>query len=501
MLVQVIAHARRRLWWNALLFQLTVAATVGLLVLVLMLLLGTDVIAARWPVLLPLTCLAAGIWLAWRRLPAFSPTAEFLDRRLKLPDTLATALFFSSPHPERSCGEEFPLALRTQAARIAEGVNLREVVPVKMPRSVLFPALLAVAAASLFVVRYQSAARLDLKEPMGIMLRQLMEGARSEVARLVEELKPARILERMKGEEARKSTPSPDGESADGKPPGPGDSNSSERGSAATAEQEKPKPDTFAGEREPREGEPKQGDQVAADSQSGAARSGTERQGKEGSQQQQQQQQGAGNQTASSSGGSGMVNKVKDALANLMSALKPPSGAAGGQQAMNGQDNRASGNNQKKGAADAGSASGEKGEGESSKPGNAMAGGAGQSGESQAEKLQGTGAGNNEGSKEIRTAEQLEAMGKLDRVFGKRAENVSGEMTVQAPPGPQNLRTPYAQREAEHSSVETTAMRDEVPVAFQDYVQHYYDLLRREEASTRRQGRVMATARKSRTVR
>jgi len=498
MLVQVIAHARRRLWWNALLFQLTVAATVGLFVLVLMLLLGTDVIGTRWPVILPMTCLAAGTWLAWRRLPAFSPTAELLDRRLRLPDTLATALFFSRPHPERSSAEEFRRALRAQSTCIAEALNLREVVPVKMPRAVLFPALLAIAAASLFVVRYQSAARLDLKEPMGLMLRQLMEGARVEVAKLVEELKPARILERMKGDESRKSSPAPDGESADGKPPDPGDSNSAERGSAAASEQEKPKPDTFAGEREPREAEPRQGDQMVADSQSASARNGSEEQGKEGSQQQQQQQQRAGNQQASSSGGSGMVNKVKDTVANLLSALKPPQG--GGQQAMNGQDQRTSGGNQKKSAADAGSASGEKGEGESSKPGNAIAGGVGQASQSQSEKLQGTGAGNNEGAKEIRAAEQLEAMGKLDRVFGKRAENVSGEMTV-APPGPQNLSTPYAQRTAEHSSVETTAMRDEVPVAFQDYVQHYYDLLRREEASTRRQGRVMATARKSRTVR
>ncbi len=501
MLVQVIAHARRRLWWNALLYQLTVAATVGLFVLVLMLLLGTDVIAGRWPVILPSTCLAAGIWMAWRRLPAFSPTAELLDRRLRLPDTLATALFFSTPHPERSCGEEFRRALGAQATRVAEGLNLREVVPVKMPRAVVFPALLALGAASLFVVRYQSAARLDLKEPMGLMLRQLMEGARVEVAKLVDELKPARILERMKGEESRKRGSASDGEIAEGKPPGPGDSNSAERGSAAASEQEKAKPDTFAGEQqENRQGEPKQGDQMAADSQSGASRSGSQKQGNENSQQQ-QQQQGDGNQSASSAGSSGMVNKVKDTLANLLSALKPPSGGAGGQQPMNGQEGRNSGNNQKKGAAEAGSTSGEKGEGESSKPGNAMAGGAGQSGQSQAEKLQGTGAGNNEGSKEIRAAEQLEAMGKLDRVFGKRAENVSGEMTVEAPPGPQNLRTQYAQRTAEHSSVETTAMRDEVPVAFQDYVQHYYDLLRQEEASSRRQGRVMATARKSRSVR
>ena len=76
-------------------------------------------------------------------------------------------------------------------------------------------------------------------------------------------------------------------------------------------------------------------------------------------------------------------------------------------------------------------------------------------------------------------------MGKIGAIFGKRSENISGEFTVEAPSGPQNLNTPYAPQSAAHASVETTAIRDEVPQEVQDYVQHYYELIRQEDACQR----------------
>jgi hypothetical protein len=85
-------------------------------------------------------------------------------------------------------------------------------------------------------------------------------------------------------------------------------------------------------------------------------------------------------------------------------------------------------------------------------------------------------------------------MGRLNTIFGKRAENLSGEFSVEAPPGPQNLRTAYEARAAEHSAAETAEIRDEVPVAYQEYVRHYYDLLRQADALAKRQGRVMAAS-------
>ena len=95
-----------------------------------------------------------------------------------------------------------------------------------------------------------------------------------------------------------------------------------------------------------------------------------------------------------------------------------------------------------------------------------------------ADKQPGTGAGNEEGIKEIIRAEQLEAMGKLDAIFGKRAQNIAGEFTAEATQGPQQLKTNYQQRRADHIDVHAKAERDEVPVAFQDYVQRYFELVK-----------------------
>ncbi len=490
MLQAVIARARRRLLWNALARQLAIAAAVELSVLVVLLVFGTDVVAGTYLIVLPLTYLICGIGFAWRKLPASSPTAQILDCRLKLPDTLSTALFYSDPQPGRRCAEEFRKAQNEQATKIAATINLRETIPVRMPRAVYLSAALAVAASGLLVIRYGTTARLDLRPPIASRLQQMLENAKAEMAKLMEELQRTQLADRKQTEESGDRTTASAAENSDAKPSGSGESNQAESGSSGKGEaQEKPVADTFAGEQD----EAQQGNQqLAADSQSGSQQ-GAPSQQQNGSPQN-QQQQGSGSQSGSSASGSSMVNKMKDSLANLLSALKPPSGGAGGQQAMKAQEGRTSGNNRKQGATESGASSGEAGEGESSKPGNALAGGAGQAGKSQAEKQQGTGAGNDEGSKEIRAAQQLAAMGKIGTIFGKRSENISGEFTVEAPSGPQNLNTPYARRSAAHASVETTAIRDEVPQEVQEYVQHYYELIRQEDALAKGQDRVLAAS-------
>jgi hypothetical protein len=44
----------------------------------------------------------------------------------------------------------------------------------------------------------------------------------------------------------------------------------------------------------------------------------------------------------------------------------------------------------------------------------------------------------------------------------------------------QTLRTPYAQRGAQHSQNGAEINRDEVPVALQSYVEHYFEQLRKQ---------------------
>jgi hypothetical protein len=107
-----------------------------------------------------------------------------------------------------------------------------------------------------------------------------------------------------------------------------------------------------------------------------------------------------------------------------------------------------------------------------------------------------------EGIKEIIRAEQLEAMGKLDAIFGKRAQNIAGEFTAEATQGPQQLKTNYQQRSADHIDVHAKAERDEVPVAFQDYVQRYFELVKDAASPVKgSQREVTASTRRSRTAR
>ena len=496
MLFQVIARARRRLLWNALALQVALAAVAALGALVMLLLLGTDVVAWWWLIVLPGATLAAGTVAALRRWPGTCSTAQLLDRRLQLADTLSTAAFFSQAQAGAT-RDEFRRAQNAQATRIAESIDVRNAIPMRMPRAVYVSAALAIAATGLFVVRYRSDARLDLRAPVAAIVQQLLEETRQEVAKLVDEFLQPRQPERSEAQEARNRPPEADGENTDGNPASTNESNATGSGNTGEAEksEEKAKTDTFAGEQE----QSQQGTSSSAEARSGSQQDSSSQQTNQGNPQ--RQQSASGSQSASTSASSSMANKIKNSMANLLSALNPQQGKSGGQQAKT-QDGNQAGKNGKRGETDSASASGEPGEGDSTQPGDAKPGGTGHADLAEADARKGTGAGRDEGSKEIKTAAQLEAMGKLGSIFGKRAEALSGEFTVESSPGAQSLRTPYAQRSAEHTSAETVAMRDEVPVAYQEYIQHYYELIRQANATPRRSDGVMAgSIRRPRPVR
>jgi hypothetical protein len=155
------------------------------------------------------------------------------------------------------------------------------------------------------------------------------------------------------------------------------------------------------------------------------------------------------------------------------------------------QGGRSNGNNQKEGAQGSNSESGEPGEG-SQKPGNGKSAGGVQSAGTPSEKQPGNGAGRDDGAKDIQTAQQLEAMGKLSVLLGKRSENITGEFTAEATPGPQRLTTAYERRGVQHTTVQATAERDDVSLASQEYVQKYFELVRKSGAPSRRPERTAA---------
>ena len=87
-----------------------------------------------------------------------------------------------------------------------------------------------------------------------------------------------------------------------------------------------------------------------------------------------------------------------------------------------------------------------------------------------------------DGDKAIKNAEQLAAMGKISEILGKRSTTISGEATVEVQTTNQQLRTPYAQKGAQHTQGGAEISRDEVPVALQPYVQQYFEQVRKQSA-------------------
>jgi hypothetical protein len=90
-----------------------------------------------------------------------------------------------------------------------------------------------------------------------------------------------------------------------------------------------------------------------------------------------------------------------------------------------------------------------------------------------------SGQGKQDGDKAIRDAEQLAAMGKISELIGKRAAQVTGEMTIEVPAGKQQLKTLYSQKKALHADAGSEVNRDEIPLMYQPYVQRYYEELRK----------------------
>ncbi len=183
---------------------------------------------------------------------------------------------------------------------------------------------------------------------------------------------------------------------------------------------------------------------------------------------------------------------MKEAMSNLMSKAKEPSGAAGQKQQgeKGGQKGQSQAKNQEKGAAGKGdksgsqeSADGQEGQqaGESDNADQSQGKGGGKNSDQQASSQPGSGIGKQDGNKDVKAAEQMAAMGKLSEVIGKRSQNVSGEMMVETQSGPQQLRTQYSQKSAAHGESGGDVSRDEVPVALQSYVQQYFEEIRKAE--------------------
>ena len=487
MVFETVRRARRRVLANEVVRQGAYSFSAALGSLILLLLLGTQILNWPWLIALPAATLAVGIYATWRRMPSPYEVAQHVDRRLDLSDSLSTALFFAVPSG-RGGSEDVRRAQRSQAERLAAGLDLRRAIPIRAPRALYGTALLGLIASSLFALRYGLDHQLDLRPPLARVVQETLGiGERPQAAR-ARKPAPSRPPDRPEEpgfslDEARQKGPgeldgAPDSALDTVEVPDVDNSRTGSKNADKSKQARSERAEAGPGENEEPEGvSANSGNQQSADGRQGPG-SGRQDQG--------------GEKQASGSPGenSSLLGKVRDAMSSLLSRMRQQPGATGSQQQPSAQGGsqaqNQSGNSRDNGTQGQQAGNGQPSDAQDGQPGDAnqnaqssQSRSTGQGGQEPSTKQPGSGIGRQDGSKDVKLAEQLAAMGKISEIIGKRSANVSGEVTVEVQNSNQQLRTPYAQRDVHHADAGGEISRDEVPVALQAYVQQYFEQVRK----------------------
>lgn len=463
---RVVDRARRRLTAFIALEEFCRAAAIVCLLMGAMLVAGAGVFHPAWP----LGCAAASLaWTAWRarrRAPDGYSAAQKADAGLRLKDLLATAWHLR--HSGRMNGSALAPLIEEKASAACAGADVRQALPLRWSRA----STIALGAFSillaLFVLRVGLLRTFDLRPPLVTVHFDTLTGApvppvpprrppgrkldlpgftleEAQAGALDEEQPPAEAL--RTAESSDSSLPFPQGSRA---------SKGSTQQAGRTAEP----------------GQEQTGEEAPGEAADATQESGEQQNDKDSPPRGQPQDS--------------LLDKMRDALASLMDKFKlemPPGEASRSTRQSAKQDAA----RREKGRPQPGK-KGEQGEDGDMLSGRQQA----QSDASQQAKSEQAGSpdaassneksgiGKEEGRKELQAAEELEAMGKLDELLGKRSQNVQGEAMVEvANSKNQQLRTPYTGRMGARMDAGSELGRDEVPLHLQEYVQRYYEQVRR----------------------
>jgi len=496
-LTELVRQARMRQVRHLLFHQASFAASLGLGGAILLLILGTQILNWYWPVLLFVISLAAGAYRARNKVLSRYQVAQSLDQQLGFHDSLSTAVFFGE-HPDRVVSSRQFIEQQKEAAEdLARSADVQRGLPFFAPRTLYVNAALAAIVCSMFGVRYGINHSLDLRPSLVRIGFDGFLGQSRDIAdaKRMRGQRPFDRDDKNKGTAADpwdakaedpNATPDaaldaanePEVSNPDGTPDG------SAKSKATGTEQPPPGEDPL----DPSD----KGENSQAGSDSGDTNS------PQGNSQNDKEQTGMKNsgQSGSSGENSSLSEKMRDALANLMAKLKPNKndGKQGSSQSQNGSqssqqksqstDSKSS-QSQSKQQADGDASAQSQGDQQSQNGSEQSAQGKseGKSSDKPNSPDGKSGIGKQDGDKTAREAAELAAMGKISEIIGKRAQNVSGEVMVEVASGKQQLKTQYSQRNAEHSEAGSEINRDEVPLAYQQYVQQYFEEIRKLPAS------------------
>jgi hypothetical protein len=416
--------------------------------------------------------------------------AQRIDSRLGLHDAISTAWHFERNTPPADVPEEVIQAQAAQAQYLATTADPADAVPWRAPKRIYTLCVIAAAAGGLFILRYGLLGSLDLRQPIVEAVADFFQPSKHVVARakknsklpgedplgiaLDEDQRRPEDLDAASDAVLDEST-IPNVDNLDVK--------SVERAKQTDVKAQADEGDSLMEGEEGEESEGKPGSDKGSESGSEPGSQGDEKNGS------QSDEAGSGQENSS------LLDKMRDAMANLMSKLKiPPQAGKQSQQSAKGQQG-----GQRDQASNKGKPGEGKGQGKGSPnddPNSDMKA----SGDQQAQAGDGksadknadqgassdpkSGMGKQDGSKDIQNAEQQAAMGKLSEIFGRRAANITGEVMVEVTSSrQQNLRTAYGKSTAQHKDSGGEVRRDEVPLELQHYVQQYFEQVRKGESA------------------
>ncbi len=482
----LLTSVRRRILAHILVHQTIYASCFGLAALIVLLLVGTQILNWYWPLLLFAVVLAISAYRFRNRAPSLYETAQRVDRKLSLFDALSTAYHF------RTSSDGIAADQRAATVSLLPSLDIPAAVPLSMPRSAYPAAIMALVAATMLIARYGMTNSMSLERPL---VSGVLEMFKPSVAKQLAKFKQnnpllAKELEKLgisldgdeKDQDKTAEDKLPDNLLSSPDIPDVNDLTGGRDAVGKSAEVEKDMPP------EPGEAGAEKGDQAASKD----AKDGGNSDGDNGA----KQQKGANappkpsNANAQNQGNSdsSLMDKMKDALSKMMDKLKSANKDGEQQQQAQAQKGQKDGQKGDKGGEQKGSKSNQKGEqqgeqsGEGEKGQEAQGEGADKaSSDAQASPDAKSGVGKSDGNKDARYAEQLDAMGKISEIMGKRAENIKGDIMVEVSSGKQQLKTQYSQSGATHASTGGEIHRDEVPIEHQAYVQKYFDEVRKAD--------------------
>ncbi len=442
--------ARQRSFQHLLLQQMTRAAAITFACGIVILLAGTEYLSALWLLLVAAVTLGAGVYIALRKRPSAYRIAQRIDAKLKLADTLSTAAhFIETPEAADASLRE---SQRLQAERLAESVDLKQALPLTRPRA-LYPALaLALALAGVLLMRYAVLGSMNPRASLVASAYDNVFGAPQEQPKL-------------QGSKDGGEQPG-DGRDQDKEASKNNDFAGDPSANFDPATPETPKDQTKQEEKKEQGNNPDaKGNNFNKDAPPDDKKEGTK-------------EAAGGKQSDKADQEPSLLNKVKDALNQMMNKMKS--------SPKDSDKNQKSDPTESEQQAAQEGQSQEKGESKQSKDGKQSNNAQDGSNTAQMKSSQDTqsGMGSQEGDKTAKQAEALKAMGKISELLGKRAENVKGAVMVEVGSTKQQLKTPLGQSESTHAEAGGEIHRDEVPPIYEQFVEQYFDKIRKPGAAT-----------------